>query len=85
MLTYRREIYKYFAGISPTNGIPSMGQNTFQDLVNGCQLIDGESLKLSDIDLEFISTNAGLKNQQLNPDRALIRYQIMEVLVRISI
>ena len=44
-------------------------------------------LKLSDIDLEFISTNAGTKNNalNLNPDRALVRYQLTEILVRISL
>jgi len=31
-------------------------------------------MKLSDIDLEFISTNAGNKSNPLNPDRALVRY-----------
>ena len=37
--------------------------------------MDSDNLiKLSDIDLEFISTNAGNKNQALNPDRALVRY-----------
>lgn len=71
---YIREVYKSFAGISPCNGIPSIGTNTFQDIANSCYLIDGELLKLSDMDLEFISTNAGLKNQLMNPDRALVRY-----------
>jgi hypothetical protein len=55
-------VYKSFAGVSPTNGVPSIGQNTFQEIINSCQLIDGELLKLSDMDLEFISTNAGIKN-----------------------
>lgn len=36
--------------------------------------MDNELLKLADLDLEFISTNAGIKNQALNPDRALVRY-----------
>lgn len=71
--------------MNPCNGVPSLGTNTFQDLANGCQLVDGELLKLADLDLEFISTNAGIKNQALNPDRALVRYQTMEVLVRIAI
>jgi hypothetical protein len=62
-----------------------LGTNCFQDLANGCSLVDGELLKLADLDLEFISTNAGIKNQALNPDRALVRYQVMEVLVRIAI
>mmetsp|Transcript_26785 Transcript_26785/g.25810 ORF Transcript_26785/g.25810 Transcript_26785/m.25810 type:complete len:162 (-) Transcript_26785:686-1171(-) len=57
-----REVYKSYAGISPCNGVPSIGSNVFQDIVNSCGIIDGDLVKLSDIDLEFISTNAGQKN-----------------------
>jgi len=80
-----RETYKYFAGMNPTNGVPSIGQNTFGEIANHGNVVDNELLKLSDMDLEFISTNAGIKNQNLNPDRALVRYQLMEVLVRLAI
>eukprot|EP00347_Sterkiella_histriomuscorum_P017828 403347825 len=80
-----RECYKHYAGINPQNDIPSIGQNAFQDFVNNCQILEGDLIKLSDVDLEFISTNAGNKNQRLNPDRALVRYQLMEICVRIAI
>lgn len=48
-------------------------------------IIDGKDLKLSDIDFEFIATKAGNKNKPLNPERWLVRYQLMEIFVRIAL
>jgi len=40
---------------------------------------------LSDIDLEFVSTNAGPKNNNpRNPERSLVRFQMMEIFTRIA-
>jgi hypothetical protein len=37
------------------------------------------------LDLEFVATNSGVKKNNLrNPDRQLVRYQLMEILVRLS-
>lgn len=80
-----RETYKYYAGISPCGNVPSIGQNVFNELVNRTTIIDGSSVKLSDIDFEFIATNAGIKNVPLNPERWLVRYQFMEIFVRIAL
>ena len=41
---------------------------------------------MSDLDLEFVSTNAGKqKGNPRNPERQLIRYELMEVLARLSL
>ena len=80
-----RECYKYYAGIGPSNGVFSIGQNSFQEIANKTEMVDNENLKLSDMDLEFISTNAGIKNKPLNPDRQLVRYQLMEIFSRLGI
>lgn len=57
-----REIYKYYAAVSPAGNVFSIGNNVLSDIINNMgDLVDGQSLKLSDIDLEFVSTNAGLK------------------------
>lgn len=42
-------------------------------------------MKLSDIDFEFIVTKAGAKKTEMNPERWLIRYQFMEIFVRIAL
>jgi hypothetical protein len=45
----------------------------FSDIVYNCQgLLDSKNVKLSDVDLEFISTKAGgnkFKTKRNNPDR----------------
>ena len=48
-------------------------------------LVDGKDLKFSDVDFEFIATKAGNKNVLLNPERWLVRYQLMEIFVRIAL
>lgn len=69
-----REIYKLYAGVQTTNGVLSIGQNTFTEIVYSCpDLLDGKQLNLSDVDLEFVSTNAGQRGK-LNPERALVRH-----------
>lgn len=49
-------------------------------------MIDGKTLKLSDVDLEFVTCKANppIRNR-LNPDRQLIRYQFLEMWVRIAV
>jgi hypothetical protein len=71
--------------VSPTNGVSSIGNNTFLELINSFGDNTMGDLSLSDIDLEFIATKSGQKGSALNPERALVRYQLMEVLCRIGI
>ena len=47
--------------------------------------IDGKNFNLSDLDLEFISTNANGKTSKRNPERMLVRHNWMEIFVRISV
>ena len=65
-----RETYKYYAAIAPAGLIPSIGSNVFSDILSNCEgAIDNKTLKLSDLDLEFVSTNAGVKKHPRNPER----------------
>ncbi|CAI2371034.1 unnamed protein product [Moneuplotes crassus] len=82
------ECYRHYSAVAPSGLIPSIGTNVLGDIVNNFEneLVDYKSLKLSDIDLEFISTKAGGKTKhEFIPERQLVRFQFMEVLVRISI
>lgn len=63
------------------NGVPSICSLVFQDLIKNL----GIEMGLSDTDFEFIATNAGHQSSNLNPDRGLVRFQLMEVLCRIAI
>lgn len=42
-------------------------------------------MKLADLDLEFISTNANGKQSKRNPERMLVRHNWMEIFVRLAI
>jgi hypothetical protein len=53
--------------------------------LNGIECCDAQYLKLADADVEFISTNAGNKGNKLNPERGLVRYQLMEIITRLAI
>ena len=59
----------------------------FGDFIANCEdLVDYKTLKLSDIDLDFIATKAGGKSKyQFLPERQLVRFQFMEILARIAI
>lgn len=65
----------------------SIGQNSFTDFCTSCKgLIDGFSLKLSDVDLNMKATlYSEIKNNPRKPATALIRFQFMEILVRLAI
>ena len=40
---------------------------------------------LSDLDLEFISTNAGEKSSKRNPEKKLVRHNWLEIFVRLAV
>jgi hypothetical protein len=64
-----RETYKYYAGVDPIGVLACIGTNTFTEIINNCPgLLDYKYLKLSDLDLEFVSTKAGKKYGN-NPER----------------
>ena len=55
-------------------------------MLNCNNMVDSRTLKMSDVGLEFISTKSGNTHKtKNNPDRQLIRYQFMELIVRLGI
>jgi len=79
-----KETYKYISSLSPSGEVWSISQLPFTDLINETNIIDNKSLKLSDVDIKFIATLAGEKGNFRNPERSLVRYQLMEVMVRVA-
>ncbi|CAI2364059.1 unnamed protein product [Moneuplotes crassus] len=84
-----KECYKYYAGTDFTNNVPSIGTNSFTDLltISGC--IDHNLLKLSDISIDFIATNVGQrpedpKFKHLNPERSLVREEFLQIFIRLA-
>ena len=80
-----REVYKFYAGSDPMNDIFCIGINVFGDLiVNQIPgFIDGRFLKLSDLDLERIQTNANETNSKFNPKNNMVRHNFLEVFLRL--
>lgn len=66
-----RETYKYYAAVAPAGHVFSIGTNVFSDILSNCPgAVDGKTLKISDLDLEFVSTNASIKKSNpRNPER----------------
>ena len=56
-----REWYRYYAGSNPWGIIPWIGQNAFNELISCTKIVDHSTMRLSDIDFEFIVTKAGSK------------------------
>lgn len=79
-------MYKYYSAVSPAGQVFAIGNNVFSDIMsNFTDIIDNNTLKLADIDLEFVSTNAGpKKSNPRNPERSLVRFQMMEIFTRIA-
>ena len=82
-----REVYKYYAGIAPSGRVFSIGPGTLTEIMNQCEdFVDHKAIKISDIDLGVIACNGGMRvTNWLNPEKNLVRYQMLEVLSRLSI
>eukprot|EP00359_Climacostomum_virens_P001679 CAMPEP_0204897674 /NCGR_PEP_ID=MMETSP1397-20131031/869_1 /ASSEMBLY_ACC=CAM_ASM_000891 /TAXON_ID=49980 /ORGANISM="Climacostomum Climacostomum virens, Strain Stock W-24" /LENGTH=860 /DNA_ID=CAMNT_0052065451 /DNA_START=87 /DNA_END=2668 /DNA_ORIENTATION=+ len=82
---YIKECYKFFSAIGSTGGIFSVGLNAYTDFVSQCGLLDSNFL-LADLDFMIKSTLYNeVKNNPLNPANALVRYEFLEIIVRIAL
>lgn len=81
-----KDCYKYYSAVGAPSEIWSIPLNTYTDFCNTCGIIDGKILKLSDFDRIFIATytKSDKEKNHRNPDRALVRYQFLEGLLRIA-
>ena len=86
--SYRFEAYKYLSAINPSGKYWSIGTNVFSETIFACnKFVDYISLKHTDVDLEFIATKASGSaiGWPTNPERQLIRYQFLEIFVRLAL
>jgi hypothetical protein len=77
------ETFKQLA-IQSANEFPSIGSNVFTEFLNECDLID-EFFSTSDLGVDWNSVIIPKKKQLFNPGNALVRYEFIELLIRISI
>jgi hypothetical protein len=85
---YRFEAYKYLSALNPSGKYWSIGTNVFSETIFACNnFVDYITLKHSDVDLEFIATKASGSaiGWPTNPERQLIRYQFLEIFVRLAL
>lgn len=78
-----RETYKYLAAFGGSE-IFSIGSNFLTEFLNQCAILDSQ-YAVSDLGVNWNSCVVPKdKGQLYNPGSALIRYEFMEILVRIA-
>ncbi|EGR30607.1 leucine rich repeat protein, partial [Ichthyophthirius multifiliis] len=83
---YIYNTYRYLSSYGSIMDVPCIQFNNFNDFINETQIIDNVNLKIRDLDFKFVVTNSStkFKKNNRNPDKGLIRYQFMEIIVRLS-
>ncbi len=81
-----KDCYKYFASLNPIGDVWSVSTFAFNDLIDQSQIIDNCPLQAADVDIKFIATanNLEYKGNNRNPVRGLVRFELMECLIRIA-
>ena len=79
-----KEIYKYYSSISPAGEIWSIGQLVFTDFCNEANLLDS-TFRLADIDFHLKGALYQEVRNPRSPPNSLVRFQFMEILVRIAL
>ena len=63
-----REAYKYMASVDPQKDVMCISMNTLGAFAQEMpRFVDMRTIKLSDVDLECISTNAAGRPEKMNP------------------
>ena len=62
-----------------------MPLNAYTDFVKQINLVDGNKIRFAESDTQFITMNKRTKPSPLNPGIALVRFQVLEILVRLGI
>lgn len=88
-----KDAYRYYATIGRQGQIPCISSNAYSDFINQSGIVDYKLLKLSDVDLKVIAAKSiapqdkekiDKQYQYLNPERALVRCQFLEMVVRLA-
>ena len=78
-----RESYKYITALDPQKDLFCISNITFGDIMQRINnMVDGKTLKLADLDLDFIATKASSFAHKRNPERALVRHNWIEIFFR---
>jgi NLR family CARD domain-containing protein 3 len=80
------ECYKYYSAMGVSSGVWNITLNPYTDFCKDSGIIDEKLLLTKDFDRIFIATytKTDKVRNMMNPDRALVRYQFMEGIFRLS-
>jgi len=82
---YIRDAYKYTAGLDPVGNLVSIGGNSFKELMQSCGGFVDSKFGISDLDLERVAVKwDSKKNHKMIPPDRLIRYNFLEIFIRMS-
>ena len=83
--SFIKEAYKVYAGYGMQGTIFSVALNAYTDFAKDVlNIIDGVYVKTADADRLFITVNANVRTP-LIPANALVRFQLMEIIVRLGL
>lgn len=87
MYPFVREIYKRLAALGVVGTVFSIGWNVYREfMIQTINITDKDKLKPDDCDRLFIGVNAGnMRKAPFIPEKALVRFQFMEILVRAAL
>lgn len=82
-----KSAYKYLSGVGTGSGggVFAIPLNCYTDFVKQIDLVNGKDIRFAESDTIFLTLNKRSKNSYLNPGVALIRFQFLEVLVRLAL
>ena len=75
-------IHLFYAGIGSW---PTISMNDFTSWSNKCGFVDGKNINLAALDRILITTNVALHGFTSSAERDLNRYELLEIIVRLSI
>lgn len=80
-----KDCYRYFSSLNPIGDIWAISNFSFNDFISQSNIID-ENIMAADVDIKFIATcnNLEFKSNPRNPVKGLVRFELMECILRIA-
>lgn len=82
-----RDAFKYYASLASSTGSCTFGLslNSFTEYLKQAGVYKSKTISFTDTDTLFFTTNKKEKATLLNPGNALIRYQFLEILMKLGV
>ena len=81
-----KETYKFYASWYPVGEIWCVSSFAFSEFISAINVVDNKLIKISDVDIKLVATLSApeFKGNPRNPERGLVRYQLLEAIARIA-